>query len=509
MNEKFILTNVNGIAMDGGDTRFSALAVKNGTIRTVGSEEDVRALMDNGWPVRDMGGRTLLPGFIDTHQHLGLTGQVLNGIDLRPVRSMDEILDKVKQAAAETADDAWVLGYSLNELDIRERRMPLKEDLDAVCDHLPVMLVHTSWHFCSLNSLAFEKLALPPDLAGMDRKGGEPTGVMRDPGVLSHVFPAVSAMTPESAKMDNFKAACRAAMKQGITTLHCLEGGEFGPGDTRIVVKNQDELPLHTVIWNQVMDIEETLELGLPRIGGCICADGAMSARTAAVLEPYSDDPTNYGTLNFTQAVMDDFIMRAHAEGLQVAIHCETDGAVEQVLSAMEKAIAAHPRNDHRHRIEHCELTTMDQLERMARAGIIASMQPAFLPYLVDWDDYTSRFGPKRMRMLQCYRTMLDTGVKIIGGSDGPITPYWPLIGVQAAVLHPIEEERLTPIEALRMFTIDAAYSGFDETERGSIEPGKKADFVVLGDDPTQVAPETIADIPVEGIFVNGQSVKL
>ena len=507
MHKKHVFTNVNGIAMDSGETRFTALAVEDGRITVVGNEQDVAPLIEAGWPVRDMGGKTMLPGFIDTHQHLGLTGQVLNGIDLSDADSIDTVLSRITQGAQKTPKDAWVLGYSLNELNLAERRMPLKGKLDQACPDFPVMLVHASWHLCALNSAGLAALDLPTDLPGMDLGENGPTGLVRDPGALSHIFPSVSSLTPKAVKMASFKAACNAALKQGITTLHCLEGGEFGPGDARVVVENQHELPLNTVVWNQVMDVEETLELGLTRIGGCICADGAMSARTAALLEPYCDDPTNCGTLNFCQSDMDSFVKQSHDAGLQVAVHCETDGAIEQVLSAMEKAIAANPRPDHRHRIEHCEIPTRDQLERMAKAGIIAAMQPAFFPHLVEWDDYESRFGPERMQMLHPYRTMLDIGVTICGGSDCPITPYSPLVGIQAAVLHPIEEERLTPMEALRMFTLDAAFSSFDETKRGSIEVGKAADFVVLEHDPTRIENDKIASIAINEVMINGETV--
>ncbi|QGY41806.1 amidohydrolase family protein [Pseudodesulfovibrio cashew] len=509
MHENYIITNVNGIAMDDADTRFSALAVENGRITLVGSADDVAPLIRDGHPVLSLDGKTMLPGFMDTHQHLGLTGQVLNGLNFLGDDSLDTVYARLTEAAKEAPDDRWVLGYSLNEYNVREGRLPLKEDLDAACPNRPVMVVHTSWHLCALNSRALEILDLPRGLPGLDvGADGMPTGLVRDPGSLTHVFPAVSSLTPAEAKLASFRAACEAALRQGITTLHCLEGGEFGPGDTRLVVENRDKLPLNTVIWNQVMDIEETVNLGLKRIGGCICADGAIDARTAAVFEPYLDQPDNRGTLNFSQQQMDDFILAAHKAGLQTAIHCETDRAIEQVLLAMERAIAAHPRKDHRHRIEHCEIPTPGQLDRMAEAGIIASMQPAFFPFLVDMDDYELRFGKDRLRWIHPYRTMLDKGIVMCGGSDCPITPHTPLVGIQAAVLHPIKEERLTPLEAIRMFTSDAAYSGFEEHERGSIEPGKVADLVVLDDDPTTVAPEKIGSIHVDRVIVAGRTVE-
>lgn len=508
MTDCYLLLNGNIISMDGRDSRFEAMAVENGRIRCVGSNADMDPLVKEGWPVTDLEGLTVLPGFIDSHQHLGLTGQVLNGIDFLGVKTLETVFERIREAGETAGPGQWVLGYTLNDTSLKEKRLPLKEELDAVCADNPVMIVHSSWHLCALNSLALKILDPPADLAGMDLgSDGRPTGLVRDPGAPDFVFPAVSTLTPFEVKMASFRKACEAAMKQGITTLHCLEGGGFGPGDTRLVLENRDRFPLNLVLWNQVMDIKETLELGLPRIGGCICADGAIDAYTAALFEPYLDQPNNCGTLNFTQAEMDGFILAAHKAGLQVAIHCETDRAIEQVLSAMEKAIAAFPRDDHRHRIEHCEIPNRGQLERMGRAGIMAGMQPAFIHYLVDMEDYELRFGMDRLRWMHPYRTMLDCGVVLCGGSDCPVTPHGPLTGIQAAVLHPIEEERLTPLEAIRMFTIDAAYSAFDEANRGSIEPGKIADLVVLSKDPTNVAPEAIRDIKIVKTIVEGKPV--
>jgi len=508
MQDSQLFLNGNIISMDARDSRFEALAVEDGRILRVGSNNDMADLVEAGWTVTDLAGRTVLPGFIDTHQHLGLTGQVLNGIDFQDAETLETVFEQTREAAENAAPDAWVLGYTLNDFSLREQRMPLKEELDAVCPDNPAMIVHSSWHMCALNSAAMDILSPPADLPGMDiGRDGTPTGVIRDPGAPDFIFPAVSSLTPVEVKLESFRKACKAALKQGITTLHCLEGGGFGPGDTRIVLENRDKLPVNVVLWNQVMDVEETVGMGLDRIGGCICADGAMDAYTAALFEPYLDQPDNYGTLNYTQEEMDTFVLASHKAGLQVAVHCETDRAIEQVLSAMEKAIAAYPREDHRHRIEHCEIPTWDQVERMGRAGILAGMQPAFIHYLVDMEAYEKRFGMDRLRRLHPYRTMLRNGVTMTGGSDCPVTPHGPLVGIQTAVLHPILEERITPTQAIRMFTIDAAYSAFDEAERGSIEPGKIADLVILSADPTAVSPETIDEIRVDRTIVRGKAV--
>lgn len=509
MYDHYVITNINGIAMDEADTRFTALAVEKGRIAEVGNAEDVTSFINDGWPALDMKGATVLPGFIDAHQHLGLTGQVLGGLDFFKAETLKEVFELIKKDTADKTPGEWILGYAFNDVTLKVPSMPLRTELDELCPNHPVMIVHCTWHLCSLNSRALQLLNLPEDLPGMDiDNNGIPTGIVRDPGAVTHVFPTMSVLTPDSIKLKRFTKACLAAAKEGITSIHCLEGGEYGPGDTELVQKHKEQFPLNLILWNQVMDIEETKELGLPRIGGCICADGAIDAYTAALFEPYCDQPGNCGTLNFSQQQMDEFIMDAHKAGLQITIHCETDAAIEQVLSAMEKALDAYPRSNHRHRIEHCEIPTAGQLDRIAEADIIASMQPGFLPHLVDMDEYEKMFGETRLRWLHPYRTMLDKGIVLCGGSDCPVTPYSPLTGIQAAMLHPIEEERISALEAIRMFTIDAAFSAFEEKERGSIEQGKYADLVVLAKDPLTTSPEKIRDIKIIKTIVEGKPVE-
>jgi predicted amidohydrolase YtcJ len=206
---------------------------------------------------------------------------------------------------------------------------------------------------------------------------------------------------------------------------------------------------------------------------------------------------------------MGDFIMEAHKAGLQIAIHCESEGSIEQVLSAMEKAIRQYPRNDHRHRIEHFELPTWNQIDRVARAGITASMQPAFIPAFIGADRlerYEALLGPARIDRVHPYRTILDKGIPICGGSDSPVTPYDPLAGIRAAVNHPNEKERVTIREALEMFTSTAAWSAFEEKEKGTIEPGKMADLVVLDESPYEA--EDVGAISVNAAYVGGELIK-
>ena len=508
MADANIIVNANIITMVPGDRKYTAAVIENGRIAFTGTESKIKPFLDRGWPKKDFKGRTILPGFIDTHEHMMLTGSQSAAVNLDKVADMDEILSLMSDRAKKTGKGEWVYGSYLNEQQIIEKAMPTRQDLDrAVPDH-PVFIMHATCHMCSLNTKALGLLNPPFDLQGLDLADNEPTGVVRDPGILTFIHPSMADIVPEQAKMQYLLDAADMALKKGITTVHTLDGGDLGPGDSRIIQTYQHRLPIHVVCYNQSMDIKEVKDLGLPRIGGCICADGAFEAHTAALFEPYSDEPGNYGALTYSQEKMDEFILAAHGEGLQIAVHCESEGSIEQVLRAMEKALEKLPRKDHRHRIEHLELPTFNQIRRMAKAGIMASMQPAFIPAFIgekDMASYEALLGKTRLQRVHPYRTILDAGIPVSGGSDSPVTPYDPLKGIQAAVLHPNPLQRITVFEAMQMFTSTAAFSAFEENEKGTLETGKYADLVVLNDDPFKVPADKIKDIGIHSVFVKGE----
>ncbi len=506
MGGRLVIVNANIHTMDSHDHRCRSLAIEGGRIATLGAEA-VEALVEQGWPRKDLGGRTVLPGFIDSHEHLMLTGSQESAVHLDNAGNFDAIIERIAERAGKTDKGQWVYGSFLNEQNLAEKAMPTRYDLDRALPDHPVFLMHATIHMCSLNTRAMEIVNPPNDLDGLDLDSGEPTGVIRDPGILTFVHPAMAAIVSEDTKVDYLLTAAGMALKKGITTVHALDGGDLGPGDTRIIRQNRRRLPLHLVCYNQSMDIDEVKALGLPRIGGCICSDGAFEAHTAALFEPYSDKPDNYGVLTYSQEIMDAFILAAHREGLQISVHCESERSIEQVLWALEKALRAFPREDHRHRIEHLELPTFNQIERMAAAGIMAAMQPAFLPAFIGQEDmglYETLLGKARLQRVHPYRTILDAGIPISGGSDSPVTPYDPLIGIQAAVTHPNPVQRVSIREAIAMFTATAAWSAFEEDVKGTLEPGKLADLVVLEEDPFTVPTEKIKDIGIHSVCVEG-----
>ena len=497
------------LTMDPADRKAEALTVVDGRISHVGTDREVLERMGEDWESIDLQGKTILPGLIDTHVHFMQSGCAAMGIDLSAVKNIDEILQDVRDKAKDTPEGDWVQGYFLNELDIEDQRMPTRQDLDKTCTTHPVQLLHATFHMCSFNTKALELLNLPRDVDGVDQASGDLTGVVRDPAILTIVHPAMARHIPAEKKQVALQMASQMALRRGVTTLHALDGGFLGPGDTAVILRFKDELPVRIVVYNQSMDVEETVNLGLPRIGGCICADGAFEAHTAALFEPYADEPDNYGAMTYTKEEMTAFILKAHRAGLQIAVHCEADRSIEQVLSAYEKAQRENHREDHRHRIEHFELPTENQIERVARGGVMAAMQPAFLPAFIGkrMEKYEVFLGEPRLKWVHPYRTILDHGILIAGGSDSPVTPCDPLRGIQAAVDHPNPGQRVSPREAIAMFTISGAKIAFEEEEKGSLEPGKSADLVVLSEDPCVVRPDRIGEIGVDMTMVGGKIV--
>jgi predicted amidohydrolase YtcJ len=508
MADQLVLMNGNIVTMRSESHRAEAVAVNNGFIKTVGTNADVESHILQGWPVLDLEGKTVLPGFIDTHEHMMLTGLMAAGNHLDDVQNIEHILEKITDAKDRTEKGNWIIGSYLNEQNITERRMPTRKELDAVCPEHPVFLLHATCHMCSYNSKGMAAINPPIDLEGMDIESGMPNGVFRDPGILTFVHPTMSKLFSEVQKIKFLKEAGQMAIGAGITTLHALDGGDLGPGDTKIIWSNRDQLPVRVVCYNQSMNLDEARDLDLPRVGGCICADGAFEAHTAALFEPYADDPDNYGELTYSPEIMDNFILEANRAGLQVAVHCESERSIEQVLWAMEKALRDHPRTDHRHRIEHFELPTFNQINRMAKAGIMAGMQPAFIPAFIGQESmqsYEILLGKERLNRVHPYRTILDHGIHISGGSDSPVTPYNPLVGVQAAVNHPNVDERVSVYEALEMYTKTAAWSAFEEKIKGTVECNKLADLIIVNADPFAVDTKKIADISIDQVFLGGR----
>jgi hypothetical protein len=507
-NNDLALRNANIITMNPQQPRAEALAVRDGCIVAVGTWDDV-APYTEGMTVLDLTGKTVLPGFIDTHAHFLWTALSLAALDVSGADDHAALQAIIRQAVAEMPPGELILGMGFTEYALDTARFtPIIEALDAVAPDNPVYLIGVTGHTSALNTRALELLALSDDTPGvMHDANGQPNGLLADEAnnLAGDRFAELFGADEKAAEM--IALAVEKAHSVGITTLHALEGGLASKDEAvEEFLAAMPSLPLRFVLYYQTMDVDRVVDLGLPRIGGCILLDGDVGPHTAALSEPYADAPDCHGTLYHTQEEIDAFVLKAHKAGLQVAMHAVGDAAVEQALNAYEKALAAHPCDNHRHRIEHCEVIREDQIQRAQRLGVALAIQPPFNHY---WPhtEYYPTLGEERAWKADPVRTLMRPGLLVAGGSDSTVTPLGPLIGVHAAVNHSNPAERVSVQEGLELYTISAARIAFQEADRGSLEVGKLGDFVVLAKDPFEVEPGHIKDVLVEVTVIGGDIV--
>jgi predicted amidohydrolase YtcJ len=508
--------------------------------RVVGLDDEVVGLPA---AVRyDLTGAAVVPGLHDAHHHLGARGEELRRCDLSPAAVAD--LDALAAALARYAEglpaDGWVLGVGFD--DAKLGGWPTRALLDRVGGGRPVWIGHASHHAGVLNTEGFRRLGYDdprdlPDVSGgvVGRDAsGVPTGLLAE-RALAPVFAAIRP-APFAAYVEAIGLGSRTALADGLTSVTepglggLLTGN--GPSDLAAWQEARDRgllgvratlLPeastLHPLAGDAPDGPRVGLDLGLRtgfgddhlRLGGVkLFADGALTAHTAALREDYTDDPGNRGLFQEPPARLRERILAAHRAGWQVATHAIGDAAIDVVLDAYEEAQTRWPRRNPRHRIEHCGLAGDDQVRRIARLGVIPVPQGRFLSEL--GDAYLAGVGPARRELLYRQRTYLTAGIEVPGSSDCPVVAGAPLLGIQAlvtrelpdgTVLHP--DERLTPLEALRAFTVGSAYADHQEHRKGRLRRGMLADLVVLADELTAVAPDRIGTIEVVATIVGGE----
>jgi len=509
----------NILTMDKRLKRAQAVAVLGERVLRVGKNSDVRPLIGRKTKVLDLRGRTVVPGMIDTHIHFVDYGLSLGRIDLRGVRSIGEIQAKVASKAKETPTGKWILGRGWDQERLKEKRYPNRLDLDKASPENPALLNRVCGHVCVTSSLGLQLAGITketPDPHGgqIDRDAvtGEPTGVLRDEA-MSIVWRHVPQPTkPELVAA--IEAASRRAVSAGLTTVHALlrdsahvEALQEARATGRLGVRVYMGIPVDL--------LDNLIGLGI-KTGfgddwlkiGCVkmLLDGSLGGRTAALKESYADDPGNKGLLLYREEELRQLVKKAHDSGYQLAIHAIGDRAIDLALDAIEEAQNKTPRKDHRHRIEHASIMSPQQIERMSRMEVIASVQPAFVT-----SDFwaADRVGKKREIWVYPFKTLFKN-VVASAGSDCPVEHLDPIEGIWAAVTRGgfLATERLGVDQVLYMYTVNGAYASFDEDEKGSISDGKLADMVVLSKDPFTVAHHELKSIKVEKVIIGGRVTK-
>ncbi len=515
---EMVLFNGKVITMNPSQPRAQAVAVKDGEILAVGLDTEIKRLIGEKTKTFDLKGRTVLPGFIDTHIHVAGLGRSLAPINLRGINSIEELQTRLAEQVQKLPKGKWITGRGWDQDRFAEQRYPTRWDLDESSPDNPVVFTRVCGHMCVANSKALEianiaRQTVPPPWGQIDKDAetGEPTGILRE-NAMNSVLDLVPSPS-EEAFVDACGSACRKAAETGLTSVHWIIDSA---DEIRAIneLHRRDELPVRVYILVPSELLEQLIGLGLctgfgdafVRIGSLkIFADGSLGARTAALRESYHDEPTTEGLMHYSQEELNALVIKAHTAGLQLAMHAIGDKTTGLVLTALENALMEAPREDHRHRIEHASVLDEDLISRMKRANVIASVQPHFVVsdfWVVD------RVGVKRARWVYPFRSLVDEGITVTGGSDYPVEPMDPLLGIWAAVARgAFSEEQLTVDEALQLYTSNAAFASFEDSAKGSIERGKLADLVILSRDPHEVPPEDIRDIDVEMTISGGKVV--
>jgi hypothetical protein len=478
---------------------------------------------------KDLGQATLIPGLIDAHAHVGGLGVAMLSAELVGTRDKGEILQRLRAHAKTLKPGEWLIGGGWDQNDWPEKAFPSAADLDAAFPDRPVWLSRVDGHAGWANSAAMRAVrrslagAWQPDGGRIDRNAaGEPTGLFIDNAMLllEQARPPMSETKAEHA----LRIAMRAAASQGLTGVH--DAG-ISLAELRRFQRLADrgQLPLRiTAMADGDSDALESLcrdGLYRHRSGRLqmrtvkLYADGALGSRGAAMLEDYTDDHGNRGLMVMSPAQLATAAAKAKRCGVQAATHAIGDRGNRETLDVYAKALGADATGDHRWRIEHAQVLAPQDLPRLAAMHVIASMQPTHATSDMPWAQ--DRVGPERIVGAYAWRQLRDSGARLALGSDFPVERVDPRLGLASAVTRADAEglpvggwypnEKLTAYEALRGFTLDAAYAGFAEAEVGSLQAGKRADFVVLGEDPLAVPGEALRALTVLATYVDGQPV--
>ncbi|MBP1719977.1 MAG: Amidohydrolase family, partial [Deltaproteobacteria bacterium] len=520
----FVFHGGKVITIDKRNPRTQGVAVRDGKIFQVGTDDEVRQAIGKRTRVWDLRGMAVVPGFIESHNHTLMFGLGLGAIDLAKVGSVEEILALVRERAGRQGEGTWITGIGYNQNELKEKRHPSYQDLDRAAPKHYVSLRHTSAHALAVNTLVLSKAGITrnsPDPAGgkigKDSETGDLTGLLFE----SPAMKLVEDHMPKPGMEDLIRAlggASQRFLAEGITS--AMEAG-VGINDIPLQIAAYQEAVERGVlrvrhnlaIWSEAVfdysrfddSIEEAqtklLGLGIRsglgderlRIGPFkIIVDGAFSTVTSATYEPYGVDPNDRGcgVLVVEPEKLSRLAALVHGLGWQLSIHGIGDRAIDVCLDAFEAAARQNPRKDSRFRLEHCTMVLPRMFARIKKLGVVPVLQPGFIWELAD--NWFRQLGKEKCSQFKPFRSLLKNNIPIAFSSDRPVVSGAPLLGMHSAVNQKTRtgqdyapQEKITPEEALRCYTLNGAYASFEDRIKGSIEVGKLADLVVLAEDPT------------------------
>ena len=525
-----IITNAAVYTVDKQHPRAEAVVVVGDRIAVVGSRAEIDLWRGPETKVINAGGKLVLPGFNDAHVHFIQGGAQLDQVQLTDAASSEEFAKRIAAQVAKAPKGEWILGGRWDETKWPKPELPTKELVDAVTGATPIFVERYDGHEALANSAAMK-------LAGVDAKtadvpggvivrdaSGNPTGIFKDAAqeLINKVIPPMS----HEQRIRVARRALEHAASLGVTSVQHMNP-EFA--DVAAYSELAEKGELTTRIYAVPMETEwrDQARVGIRHAWGSTYlrlgavkgyADGSLGSRTAYMFEPFADDPGNTGLLSdemHPPSAMRERLMGADAAGLQLRVHAIGDRAISMMLDIFGDIENEHGYHDQRFAIEHAQHTAEKDFERFAKLHVIASMQPYHAIDDGRWAE--KRLGHARARYSYAWRSFLDHGVRLAFGTDWPVAPLNPMLGIYAAVTRAtldgknpggwIPEEKITLPEAVEAYTMGAAFAEFQEREKGSITPGKLADIVVLSDNIFDLKPEAIRNVKVETTIVGGKVV--
>lgn len=513
------------LTMDSSLPRAQAVSVRGDRIVAVGTVEECESALGGSREEIDLGGGTLLPGFIDTHVHPVMLAYFNMNARLTGAASIEEVQQRLGEAAASSAAGEWVIGLDFDDKALAERRMLTRHELDAAVGDVPTIVMRYDGHMLIAGTRAIEAAGVTagsadPEGGMIDREDdGYPAGPFRETAAQLLVS---AAPPPDISRFaDSARATFQGLAARGITSLGAVlqtdgEGpaGAQGVLDIPAMLLVLDGIPQNIFSMLIARDFAavdaarltplERDKVGGHRVGAMkIFADGSLGSSTAYMTAPFEDAPGR-GFMIFSEEELYRRMSLAHDAGLQIATHAIGDAAIRSVVDLYARLQKENPRQDARHRIEHASVLDASIVEDMARLGIVAAVTPMYISSEKAW--LRERLGEERARRTYPFRALLDAGVVVAGSSDAPVESTDVMKAIECCVTRDGFEpqQSIGVLEALRMYTIDAAYAQHEERDKGSVAAGKLADMVLLDADPTAVAADRISSIGIKRTIAGG-----
>lgn len=526
-----IFLNAKVRTLDEAQPQAEAVAVFANRIAAVGSNEEIRLTAGPETRIIEADGRLLLPGFNDSHVHMSMGGSELSNLDLRDAATPEEFADRIRRHAEKLPAGRWILGMSWDHERWPEAPLPRREWIDEFTPDNPVALKRLDGHMLLANSLALKIAGITrdtPDPDGgtivRDPETGEPTGVLRE-----SAQGLVSAYVPEASfdeRLENLRAASEEAARWGITSVQDMSGGAELEVYQELMRRGELKTRVYAVSpitwWEKLAanQVEAAFGGDMLRIGGLKgFVDGSLGSTTAIFYEPYHDEPDTSGLFNddmFPEGIMLKRLLGADKAGIQLMVHAIGDRGNDVVLELFGEVRKQNgEERERRFRVEHAQHLTPAAIQRFADDQVIASMQPYHCIDDGRWAE--KRVGHERAETTYAFRSLLDAGATLAFGTDWPVAPLNPLFTIYGAVTRRtldgknpdgwIPEQKITVEEAVRAYTLGAAFAEFSEKEKGTISPGKLADLVLLSEDIFTIEPVAIEQVRVVLTVMDGRVV--